>query len=79
MNLAKLQTLQQLKQQINQLPINERLALIQSLLASIEAETQPTQDIKAAIERMRGIAKTDAPAPTDAEVEQMLEEHRVEK
>jgi hypothetical protein len=28
---------------------------------------------------MRGLAKTDAPAPTDAEVEAMLEERLVEK
>ena len=32
-----------------------------------------------AIQKMRGLLKTDQPAPTDEEVEAMLEERRIEK
>ncbi len=36
-------------------------------------------DRKGAAKRLRGLAKTDMPPPTDAEVAVMLEEHLVEK
>jgi predicted nucleic acid-binding protein len=34
---------------------------------------------KTLINQMRGLLKTDQPPPTDAQVEAILEEHRVEK
>jgi hypothetical protein len=44
-------------------------------------QNQPTFDVdrSGAIQRMRGLLKTDQPAPTDEQVAAMLEERRVEK
>lgn len=72
-------SLQELKNQADQLSVSDRLELVSALVESLRHELRPPRDRKGAIERMRGLAKTDAPPPTDAEVEAMLEERLVEK
>lgn len=72
-------SLQELKNQAYKLSVSDRLELVSAIIESLSQELRPRQDIKGAIERLRGIAKTDAPPPTDAEVEAMLEERLVEK
>jgi hypothetical protein len=71
--------LQELKAQIFQLPPSDRLALISAIVESLQDTTIAQPDRSGAIQRMRGLLKTDKPAPTDAEVAVMLEERRVEK
>ncbi|RFP61353.1 MAG: hypothetical protein BJG00_005470 [Limnothrix sp. CACIAM 69d] len=71
--------LQELKAQIFQLPPSDRLALISAIVESLQETTIAQPDRSGAIQRMRGLLKTDKPAPTDAEVAVMLEERRVEK
>jgi hypothetical protein len=70
---------QDLKAQILKLPPSDRLALISAIVESLQdiSATQPERS--GAIRRMRGLLKTDQPAPTDEEVATMLEERRVEK
>jgi hypothetical protein len=70
---------QELKVQILKLPPSDRLALPSAIAESLQdiAVTQP--DRSRAIRRMRGLLKTEQPAPTDEEVAVMLEERRVEK
>lgn len=59
-------------------PLN--LALMKTILYSLEEELRPRPPVpKGMVDRMIGLAKTDAPPPTDAEVEAMLEERLVEK
>lgn len=72
-------TLQELKNQAYKLSVSDRLELVKAIIYSLENELRPRPDRKAAIERMRGLAKTEQPPPTDAEVEAMLEERLVEK
>ncbi|MBD1925367.1 hypothetical protein H6F74_03565 [Trichocoleus sp. FACHB-90] len=72
-------SLQELKNQAYKLSVSDRLDLVNAIVESLRRELRPQPDRKAAIDRMRGLAKTDAPAPTDAEVEAMLEERLVEK
>jgi len=70
---------QELKEQIFKLPPRDRLALIGEIVESLqEAPIDKTERSKA-IQRMEGLLKTDQPAPTDEEVEAMLEERRLEK
>ena len=71
--------LQELKEQIFKLPSSDRLALVSAIIESLQ--NQPTFDVdrSGAIQRMRGLLKTDQPAPTDEQVAVMLEERRVEK
>jgi hypothetical protein len=71
--------LQELKEQIFKLPSSDRLALVSAIIESLQ--NQPTFDVdrSGAIQRMRGLLKTDQPAPTDEQIAAMLEERRAEK
>ncbi|OUC12625.1 MAG: hypothetical protein B0A82_21335 [Alkalinema sp. CACIAM 70d] len=70
---------QELKAQVFKLPPSDRLALISAIIESLQNTPVPQSDRSSAIRRMRGLLKTDQPAPTDEEVAAMLEERRVEK
>jgi hypothetical protein len=71
--------LQELKNQVRKLPVNDRLELVRSIIDSIQEIpiSKPTRT--QAINRMKGLLKTSQPSPTDAEVGSMLEQHRMEK
>jgi hypothetical protein len=71
--------LPELKVQVFKLPPSDRLALISAIVESLQDTTIAQPDRSGAIQRMRGLLKTDKPAPTDAEVAVILEERRVEK
>jgi hypothetical protein len=71
--------LQELKEQAFKLPPSDRLALINAIIESLQDTPVSESDRSGAIRRMRGLLKTDQPAPTDSEVAAMLEERRVEK
>ncbi|MBD1854137.1 MULTISPECIES: hypothetical protein [Leptolyngbya] len=70
---------QELKAQIFKLPPSDRLALISAIIESLQDTSVPQPVRSGAIQRMRGLLKTDQPAPTDEEVATMLEERRLEK
>ena len=57
----------------------DRLALATALVESLHDTLTPTSERARAIQRMRGLLKTEQPAPTDSEVAAMLEERRIEK
>lgn len=71
--------LQELKKQIYKLSKSDRLALVSAIIESLQYTPKSEFDRSSAIKRMRGLLKTDQPAPTDEEVAAMLEERRVEK
>ncbi|MBD2092660.1 hypothetical protein H6F67_22680 [Microcoleus sp. FACHB-1515] len=70
---------QELKAQIFKLSPSDRLALITIIVESLQETTVAQPDRSGAIRRMRGLLKTEQPAPTDEEVAAMLEERRLEK
>ena len=73
-------SLQELREQALQLSVSDRLALMSTIIDSLQSELRPRPPVpKDIVDRMIGLAKTDAPPPTDAEVEAMLEERLVEK
>jgi hypothetical protein len=72
-------SLQELREQALQLSVGDRLALMSTIIDSLQSELRPRPDRKGAAQRLIGLAKTDQPPPTDAEVEAMLEERLVEK
>lgn len=81
-------SLQDLKAQSRQLTVNDRLELVRSIIESLQdtpsQEPQRSQrDIclsrSRVIKQMKGLLKTDQPAPTDEQVEAMLEERCLEK
>ena len=71
--------LQELKEQVFKLPSSDRLALVSAIIESLQSQPIFDADRSGAIRRMRGLLKTDHPAPTDEQVAAMLEERRVEK
>jgi len=70
---------QELKAQVFKLSPNDRLALISAIIESLQDTSVSQPERSGAIRRMRGLLKTDQPAPTDEELETMLEERRLEK
>ncbi len=70
---------QELKEQVFQLSVSDRLALVSAIVESLQEVPSSTWERSRAIKRMRGLLKTDKPAPTDEEVAAMLEEARCSK
>jgi hypothetical protein len=59
-------------------PARQRYLLVQDLLKTLEPDIEPIQT-EDTLSLARGLLATDKPAPTDEEVAQWLEEHRLEK
>ena len=71
---------QQLKNEANKLSAIDRLALVEALVHSVTDELEPSRQVSAEIlAKLRGCLKTDAPTPTDREVEAILQQGREEK
>ncbi|MHC5777314.1 hypothetical protein [Nostoc sp.] len=71
--------LEELKEQVFKLPPSDRLALVSAIIESLQDTPISHPERSGAIRRMRGLLKTDQPAPTDEEVAAMLEKRRVDK
>ncbi|EKQ68024.1 hypothetical protein OsccyDRAFT_3530 [Leptolyngbyaceae cyanobacterium JSC-12] len=69
----------ELKEQAVRLSVSDRLALVSAIVESLQGISVSPHERSSAIRRMRGLLKTEQPAPTDEEVAVMLEERRVEK
>jgi hypothetical protein len=69
----------ELKEQVFKLPPSDRIALVSAIIESLQDTSISQLDRSSAIQRMRGLLKTDQTAPTDGEVALMLEERRAEK
>jgi hypothetical protein len=59
-------------------PARQRYLLVQDLLKTLEPAVESTEK-EDTLSLARGLLATDKPAPTDEEVAQWLEEHRLEK
>lgn len=71
--------LQELKEQAFKLTSSDRLALVSAIIESLQNQPIFGSDRSGAIRRMRGLLKTNQPAPTDEQVAAMLENRRMEK
>ena len=71
--------LQDVKEQVFKLSPSDRLALVSAILESLQDRSVSGVERSGAIQRMRGLLKTDQPAPTDEEVDAMLDTRRSEK
>lgn len=72
-------SLQELKEQAFKLSVSDRLALVNAIIQSLQDTLNPQPNRKTLINQMRGLLKIDQSPPTDAQVEAILEERRVEK
>lgn len=64
---------------IRQWTAAQRYALLQDVLKTLAPEAEKPRVKTPTLQKALGLLATDQPAPTDAEVEQMLDEHRREK
>ncbi len=71
--------LTELKKQAQNLTINERLELVKDIIESLQTNSQELTDRVTIIKQMKGLLKTDQPAPTDEEVANILAEHKINK
>lgn len=72
-------SLQELKEKAFQLPESDRLELVRAIIESLQNQPSQKSERTRIIKEMKGLLKTNQPAPTDEQVNAMLEEHRVEK
>jgi hypothetical protein len=71
--------LQEVKAEAFKLPPSDRLMLVTAIIESLQDTAVSADERSRAIQQMRGLLKTDRPAPTDAEVAAMLVDRREEK
>jgi len=71
-------TLHELQDQALRLSIEERWELVNALMRSLQPSSQLTVKPQLVVSLI-GIAKTDAPSPTDEGVQAMLDERLVKK
>lgn len=71
---------EELRKEAYKLSVSDRLALVEAIVRSLNEELRPRPPVpEGVVERLRGSLKTDAPPPTDREVEAMREERLREK
>jgi len=56
-----------------------RLALVRDILQGLSSERRRTRRLGATWQKARGLLRTERPVPSDEEVRDWLEEHRLEK
>ncbi|WP_071190222.1 hypothetical protein [Trichormus sp. NMC-1] len=72
-------SLQELKEKAFQLPESDRLELVRAIIESLQNQPSQKSERTRIIKQMKGLLKTNQPAPIDEQVNAMLEQHRVEK
>ncbi|HZS10395.1 MAG TPA: hypothetical protein VFD58_36535 [Blastocatellia bacterium] len=64
---------------VRQWPTAQRLTLVQEVLKTLASEVEKTQPGERTLEQALRLVPLNQPAPTDEEVRQWLDEHRMEK
>lgn len=71
---------EELRKEAYQLSVSDRLLLVEAIVHSLSNELRPRPPVpEGVLERLLGSLKTDAPPPTDEEIEAMREERLREK
>jgi hypothetical protein len=60
-------------------PPVRRLSLVQDVQKTVAQEVEPPRSKKNTLEKALGLLATGQTAPSDAEIQQLLDEHRMEK
>jgi hypothetical protein len=72
-------THEELTREIMQLPLEQRIELLQAISRSVTEETRTREQRASAVRRLRGIAKFDGPPPTDEELKDDYAEYLMKK
>ena len=60
-------------------PLDRRFALVQDIISTLAVEVTHPGSTRQTLPRALGLLATDRPIPSDAEIEEWLNEHRMEK
>ena len=72
-------THEELIKEIKQLPVEERMAVIDEISQSVQEETQPRKARVSIVDKLYGIAKPDGPMPSDEELKEDYIRYLTEK
>jgi hypothetical protein len=79
MNTLKANSYETVLKTVREWPLDRRFALVRDVINTLAAETSPIRPKRKTLERALGLLATGQPAPSDTEVNQWLDEHRMEK
>ena len=77
MNQTESPSYQQVLEVVSQWSDVRRFTFVQDVLKTLEPETRPHQ--KQTLQQALGLLKTNAPPPSDGEIKEWLDNHRMEK
>ncbi|MBC5796942.1 hypothetical protein H5968_17725 [Sphaerospermopsis sp. LEGE 00249] len=72
-------SLQELKDKACKLSESDRLELVRAIIESLQNQPNQQSEKTRIIKQMKGLLKTNQPAPNDEQVKAMLAEHKEEK
>ena len=72
-------TYQDIVKTIQELPLTERLSLLEMLAQSLQAEIRSKLARQSSLARVRGMLKVDGPLPSDQDLEEEYIEYLIEK
>jgi hypothetical protein len=72
-------THEQLIKEIRQLPLEQRMELLEAISRSVREEMRPRETRESIVRRLRGIAKPDGPPPSDEEIKEDYTRYLMEK
>jgi len=76
--MARDASYQQVLELVSAWPAEDRIALARDLLGTVQGN-EATRTARPSFEQALGIGRGDAPAPTDEQVRQWIDEHRMGK
>ena len=79
MNTLKANSYDSVLQTVRQWPPDRRFALVRDVINTLETEVFPPQPRRQTLKKALGLLAADRPAPSDAEVQQWLDEYGMEK
>lgn len=79
MNTIKTNSYDSVLQTVRQWPPNRRFALVRDVINTLATEVFPSRPRRKTLKKALGLLAASRPAPSDAEIQQWLDEHRIEK
>ena len=60
-------------------PAHRRFSLVQDVLRTLQSEIEPSRRTSNTLNEALGLLATDKPAPTDQEIDEWIQQHRLAK
>ena len=79
MSTLKTNSYDSVLQTVRQWPPDRRFALVRDVINTLETEVSPSRPRPKTLKKALGLLATNGPAPSDAEIQEWLDERRMEK